>query len=153
MPMQRPWHIDFLPALSPSLDNVEVAHHRPPLLIAHPPRRPVTHPSVHASPPRVYPHDMPEPKVLPQSSVHHLDRHRRKAPALAADVGLVAARPDLIVVRQVDIEAELLRDGLEGRLVAERLAVAWVGAVDGADLEAGGYYADDVLTEAGGTIG
>ena len=149
MPVQRPRHVDLLPALCASLDNVEVPHHRPPLLVAHLPRRAVTDPGVHASPPRVHPQDVLEPKVLPQRRVDHLDRHRREGPALAADVRLVAARADVVVVRQIDIEAELLGDRLEGRLVAEGLAVAGVGGVDGADLESGGDYADDILSKAG----
>lgn len=68
-------------------------------------------------------------------------------PALNADVRLVAARADLVVVRQVDIEDEFLGEGAESGL-AERLAVAWVGGVDRADFEAGGVKAENLFAES-----
>ena len=91
---------------------------------------------------------MLKPKVLPQRDVHDLDGHGRERPALATNAGAGAARPNVVVVCKIDVEAEFLGDGLEGGLVAEGLAVAGVRGVDGADLEAGGYYVYDVLAEA-----
>ena len=55
-----------------------------------------------------------------------------------ADVGFDAARPDLVVVRQIDIEDEFFGNGAEGGGFPESLAVAWIRAVDGADFKAGG---------------
>lgn len=69
-------------------------------------------------------------------------------PALDADVRLVAARADLVVVRQVNIEDELLGEGAESGF-AEDLAVAWVGGVDRADFEAGGVEAENIFAESG----
>lgn len=61
-------------------------------------------------------------------------------PALDANGCLVAARTDLVIVRQVDIENELLGQGTKRGFV-DALAVAGVGGVDWADFEAGGVEA------------
>lgn len=70
-----------------------------------------------ATPARVHPHDVLEAEVVPQRRIDDLDGHGDELPAFYADVSLVAARADTVVVCQVDIEAELLREGLEGALV------------------------------------
>ena len=91
-----------------------------------------------ASSPGVHPQDVLEPKVLPERRVDHLDRHGHEGPALVAYIRFVAARADLIVVCEIDVEDQLLGNGLEGAGFAERLPVSRVGAVDGADFETGG---------------
>lgn len=75
---------------------------------------------------RVHPHDVLEAEVVPQRRVYDFNGHGHELPALQADVGLVAARADVVVVCQIDIEAELLREGPEGVLVSQLLAVARV---------------------------
>ena len=136
--MQWPSDIDLLPALRTSLDHLEVSRNRPPLLIIHAPHLLVTHPRVSTSPSRVHPHDMLKPEIFTQRHINDFDRHGDELPALDANVGVVAACSDVIVVRQIDIEAQFLGEGLEGGRVAEGLAVARVGGIDGADLETGG---------------
>lgn len=68
-------------------------------------------------------------------------------PALDADVRLVAARADLVVVRQVDIEDEFLGEGAESGF-SDSLAVTWVGGVDRAYFEAGGVEAENLFAES-----
>lgn len=57
---------------------------------------------------------MPESKVLTQRHVDDPDSHCNKLPALVADIRLVTARSDVVIICQIDIEAELFRKGLEG---------------------------------------
>jgi hypothetical protein len=52
-------------------------------------------------------------KVLSQGRIDDLYGHVHKLPALVADIGLVAARSHVIIVCQIDIEAELLGYGVE----------------------------------------
>ena len=91
---------------------------------------------------------MLEAEIFAQRRVDHLDGHGDELPAFAADVGFVAARADVVVVGQIDIEAEFFGQGTEGGRVAQGLAVARVGGIDGADLETGGHEAEDVFAEA-----
>ena len=146
--MQRPPHIDLLPALRTALDHLQITSNRPPLLVIHSPRLLVADPGVGTTSTRVHPHDVAEAKVLAEGEVDNLDGHGHELPAFVADVGLVAAGTDVIVVCQIDIEAQLLGEGLEGSVAAQGLAVARVGCVDGADFETGGHEAEDVLAEA-----
>lgn len=97
---------------------------------------------------RVDPQDVPEAEVVAQRGVDDLDGHGHELPAFEADVGLVAARADVVVVGQIDVEAELLGEGLEGALVPQRLAVARVGRVYGTDLETRGEFGYDVFPDA-----
>ena len=91
---------------------------------------------------------MLESEILTQGDVHDLDCHRDELPALDTDVGLVTARSDVVIIRQIDIEAEFLREWAEGGEVSELLPVARVGAVDGTDLETRGEEAEDILSDA-----
>jgi len=52
---------------------------------------------------------MLETKVVPQSYVYHLNCHCDKLPAPVANIGFVAARSNIIVIRQINIEAEFFR--------------------------------------------
>ena len=147
MRMQRPPHVHLLPPLTPAAHHLQVARQRPPLLVAHLPRPPVADPRVRAAPARVHPQDVLEAEVLAQRRVHHLDGHGDEAPALGADVGAGAARAHLVVVRQIDVEDQLLGQGPEGASGPERLAVPGVRAVYRADLEARGVEFADVFAE------
>lgn len=117
MRVQRPPQIDLLTTLAATLDHLQIPSDGPALLVLHRPRLLVAHPGVGTSASGVYPHDVFEAEILPQGRVDDLDRHDHEPPALGADVRLVAARPDLVVVRQIDIEAELLHEGPEGAAV------------------------------------
>lgn len=101
-------HVDLLPALSATADYLEVSGDRPTLLVVHRPRLLVAYPGVCTSSSRIHPHDMLEAKVLAQRHIHYLDSHGDELPTAVADIGLVAARTDLVVVRQIDIEAQFL---------------------------------------------
>lgn len=147
MRVQGPPHVDFLPALRAAADHLEVPGDGPALLVVHGARLLVAHPGVRASPARVHPHDVLEAKVLAQRHVHDLDGHGDELPAPAADVGLVAARADVVVVRQIDIEAQLLGQRLKGARVPQRLAVPRVRRVHRSDLETGWELSEDVLTK------
>ena len=78
---------------------------------------------------------MLEAEVLPERGIRDFDGHDDESPALVADVCLVAARSNLVVVRQIDIENELLGQRPEDGGFAQGLAVARVRGVDGADFE------------------
>lgn len=138
MRVQRSPYVDFLAALRATTNDFEVSRDSPALLVVHRPRLLVAHPGVRATSSRVHPQDVPEAEVLAQRHVHHLDGHRDELPAPVADVGLVAARPDVVVVRQIDIETQLFGQRLERARVSQRLAVARVRSIYGSDLETGG---------------
>lgn len=150
--MQRPAQIHPLPALRAAADDLEVARDGPPLLVVHEAGLLVADPGVGAAAARVDPEDVAEAEVVAQGGVEDLDGHGHELPALEADVGLVAARAHVVVVGQIDVEAELLGEGLEGALVPQRLAVARVRRVDGADLETRGELGYDVLSDAEGDV-
>lgn len=44
----------------------------------------------------------------------HLDRHRHERPALGTDVALLAARPHVIIVGEINVKHELTLHWLEG---------------------------------------
>ena len=52
-----------------------------------------------------------------------------------ADIGFGAARPDLVVIRQVNVEDEFFGNGTEGGRFPEGLAIARVGAIDRTNFE------------------
>lgn len=147
MRVQRPAHVDLLPALRAAADDLEVTGDGPALLVVHGAGLLVADPGVGAAAARVHPHDVAEAEVLAQGHVDDLDGHGDELPAPVADVGLVAARADVVVVRQVDVEAQLLGQRLERARVPQRLAVARVRRVHRSDLETGGELAEDVLAE------
>lgn len=148
MRVQWPPHIHLLTALRTTLYHLKVTGNSPSLLVVQAADLLVAHPGVCTSATGVNPHDVLEAKVVSQRRVDDLDRHGHECPALVADVGLVAAGTNVVVVRQVDIEAQLLGEGLEGGRVAERLAVARVGGVDGADFETRRHEAEDIFAQA-----
>lgn len=115
--MKRPPEIDLLPALRTAPDDFQIPRDGAPLLVVHGTRLLVADPRVRATTARVHPHDVLKPEVVPQCCVDGLDGHCHELPAFVADVGLVAACADAVVICQVDIEAQLLREGLEGVLV------------------------------------
>lgn len=106
--MQRPLDIYFFATLRATLDYFQVVCYGPALLIVHRPGLLVAHPSVGTSSSRVHPHDVVEAKVVSQSHVDNLDGHGHELPALVADGGLVTACSNVVVISQIDIEAELL---------------------------------------------
>lgn len=91
---------------------------------------------------------MLETKVLTQRNVYYSDSHRDELPAFYADVGLVTASPDVVVIRQIDIEAYFFGDWAEGGEVLELFPVARIGTVNGADFETRWHETEDVLTDA-----
>ena len=73
----------------------------------------VAHPGMGSSSSRVDPHDVLEPKVVSQGDIDDLDCHSHELPALVANIGLIAAGSDIVIVSQINIEAQLLREWLE----------------------------------------
>ena len=65
-----------------------------------------------------------------------------------ADVGFYATRSNLVIVRQIDVEHELFGNGPKGGGFAKGFTVTRVGAIDGADFEAGGVKGEDLLAKA-----
>jgi hypothetical protein len=99
------------------------------------------------SSPRVNPHNVLESKILLQCHIYNLDCHRHKLPTLVADGSLVATCPDVIIVRQIDVEYQFLRNWLEG-CFSQGLAVAGVCAVHRADFESAGVKLQNVFSES-----
>lgn len=107
MRVQWPPDVHLLATLCTTFENLQVPCHGPPLLVFHSPRLLIADPGVGTTPTRVDPHDVLEAEILAQCLVHHLDGHCDELPTLDANVCLVAACPDIVVVREIDIEAEL----------------------------------------------
>lgn len=108
---------------------------------------------MHATAARIDPEDVCEAKVVTEGGVNDFDGHGGEGPAFAADVGFGAARADVVVVCQVNIEDDLFGERPEGGGFAEGFTVAWVGGVDGSDLEAGWVQAENVFAEeVGGRV-
>ena len=76
------------------------------------------------SPARVDPHDVLETEIVAQHGGDDLDSHGHEAPAFVADVCLVAAGSDIIVVRQIYIKADFFGARPEGCDILEQLPVA-----------------------------
>jgi hypothetical protein len=76
-----------------------------------------------------------ESEVLAHDLLEDLDRDVHEGPATLADVRAHAARADVVVVVQVDIEDELALDGLED-LLLERQVLVGRGRVDRSQLDA-----------------
>ena len=138
MRMQRSLDVNLLPTLRPPFNQLQISSYCLPPRIVHLPCSLIAHPSVCSSPPRVNPHDMFEPEIVPQRRIDYFDRHGDELPALVADVGFGAACSDLIVIRQVYIKNQFFGQRAESGGFAERLAIARVGGVDGPNLETGG---------------
>lgn len=149
MGMQWPAHIDLLPALGTAPDDLEIARDGPSLLVIHNAGLFVANPRVSTTTTRVHPHDVLEAKVIPQGHIDRLDGHCHELPTFIADVGLVTARPDIIVVCQIDIEAQFFSQGFESRRVAQGLPLAGVRVVDGPNLKTGGHEAENIFAESG----
>ena len=111
--MERPPNINLLPALRTTLNDLEIAGDGLPFLIVHVPGLLVAHPCVGSSSSGVDPHDVLEPKIIPQGDIDNLDRHSHELPALVANIGLVATSSNIVIISQVDIEAQLLGEWLE----------------------------------------
>ena len=126
MRMQRPLEIDWFPTLRTSPDNVKIPCNRPPLTVIQRPRLSITYPGMRASPPRVHPQDMDKPEIFPERTIDDADRQCHEPPAPPTDIGLGAAGTYVVVVSQVNVEAEFFGDGLECRAVGELLPVARV---------------------------
>jgi hypothetical protein len=77
-----------------------------------------------------------KPQIILQSNINHSNRQSNKAPALVADLGLITASADLIVVCKINVEDKFFREGAEGGF-GEDFPVAGIGAVDWADFETG----------------
>ena len=105
--MQWSFHINFLATLCSAFDNFEISCNGPPLLIVHVPCSFVANPGVGASPTRVHPHDVLEPEIISQGHIDDFDCHCDEGPAFVADVCLIAACPNLVIIRKIDIEDEL----------------------------------------------
>lgn len=107
MGVQRSPDINLLPALRTALDDFEVASNSFTLLVVHVSRLLVANPGVSSSSSRVDPHDVFESKIISQCDIYHLDGHSHELPAFVADVRLVAASSDIVVISQIDIETQL----------------------------------------------
>lgn len=96
--VQRSPQVDFLAALRATTDHFEVSRDSPTLLVVHRAGLLITDPGVRSSSARVHPHDVLEPEVFPQRHVHDFDSHRDELPAPVADVRLVTACTDVVVI-------------------------------------------------------
>lgn len=146
--VQWPPDVYLLATLCTTFENLQVSCHSPPLLVLHSPRLLIADPGVGTTSTRVNPHNVLEAEIVTQRLVYHLNSHSDELPALDADICLVAACPNIIVICQIDIEAELFSQGPEGGQVLELFSVAWVGGVDGADFETRRQQAQDVFADA-----
>lgn len=138
--MRVQWSPDvhLLATLCTTFEDLQVSCDGPPLLVLHGPRLLIADPGVGTTPTRVDPHDMLEAEIVTQCLVYHLDGHSDELPTLDADIRLVATRPDVVIICQIDIEAELFGQGSECGKVLELFAVAWIGGIDGTDFKTGG---------------
>ena len=91
---------------------------------------------------------MHEPEIVSESYINDLDSHCNKLPALIADIGLVTTCSDIIIIRQIDIEAKLLGNRLECRGLAKSLSVSRIRAVYWANFESGGVQTKDIFSQA-----
>jgi hypothetical protein len=110
--MQWSSNIDPLAILG-AAEDIHVSRNGRPHLVVHGASLLVADPSVGTTTTRVHPHDVLEAKVLSQGRVDDFYGHGHELPALVADIDLVAARSHVVVVCQIDIEAELLGYGVE----------------------------------------
>ncbi len=146
--MQGSLDIHLLAALRASLDHFQVAGDGPSFMVVHLTGTFVADPRVGTSSTRVDPEDVPETKIILERGIHDLDGHGDEGPASTADVGLGATGPDLIIVRQIDIEDQFLAERTEIARLAQRLAIAWIGGVDGTNLESRGVETKDFFAQA-----
>lgn len=102
--MQRSPQVDLLSALRATPNDLEVPRDGPALLVVHGAGLLIADPGVRATTARVHPYNVLETEVVAQRGVEHLDRHGHELPAFQTNVGLIAARADAVVVRQIDIE-------------------------------------------------
>ena len=77
-------------------------------LVGHGPRGLISDPAMNTSSAREHPEHGLEPKVVGECIVEHHGGARHVGPALAADLGALAARAHVVVVGHVDIEDHLL---------------------------------------------
>ena len=144
--MQRAAQADPLSRLVAAAHHLQIGGGGAALLVVQEAGTLVAHPGVGAAPARIHPQHVPEAQVVPQGGVQDADGDGDELPAAQADISLIAARAHVIVVSQVDVEDQLLGQRPEGSL-SQRLAVARVGAVHGADLEAARVQAQDVTAQ------
>lgn len=143
--MQRPSQIHPLTTLGTTDNDLEIASNDGPLTVIQIPRGFVRDPGVDTSSPRIYPHDVLESKVVAERSSNNLDSHGHKLPALVADVCLVTAGTDIVVVGQINIETELFGQRAEAREV--QLAVARIGRIHGTNFDSGWHEPEHVLSQ------
>jgi len=145
--VERPLHINTLATLSSALNNLKISSDSSPLLVIHLPSFLVTHPCVSSSSSRVYPHNVLEAKIITQCHINNLDSHSDELPAFIADIGLVTACPNVIVIGQIDIETKLFCNRLESGSFPQRFAVARIRAIDGSNFESGRHKTENIFAE------
>ena len=84
---------------------------------------------------------MLEAEVVSQGNINHFYCHSNELPALIADICLVTAGTNVVVIRQIYIKAQFLSYGSEGGGFAESLPIAGVGAVYWSNFESGWHEA------------
>jgi hypothetical protein len=122
--VQRSLDSNLLTTLRASLQNLKIAGNGLSLLVIKVTRFPVAYPSVGTTTTGVHPHDVLETEVITQSHIDDLDGHCDELPALVADVGLVAARTDIVVIRKIYIETQLLGHRSESGRTSKSLPFA-----------------------------
>lgn len=140
-------NVDLLTTLSTSFYNFEISCKRFSSLVIHLSCSFITDPRMSASAPRIYPQNMCKPEIFPQGYIYDLDRHGDKRPASMTYVGLVAARSNLIVVCQVDIEHQLFGHWAKSRRFPKGLPVSRICSVHRPDLETRGIESHNFLSE------
>jgi hypothetical protein len=78
---------------------------------------------------------MLESEIIPQSYVDNLDSHRNELPTFITDVCLVAASSNVIVVSQINIEAQFLGNWFEGVCFPKSFALSRICTIHGSDFE------------------
>ena len=126
MRVEWPFQIDLLASLVTALEQLKITGNSPPPIITHLSRLLIANPSVGTSPTRVNPQDVLEAEVVPQCLLDHLDGHGYPLPTPVADFGSSTARPYAVIIRQVDIEDQLLAQRAEHGRFPQRLPLTWI---------------------------
>lgn len=135
-------------ALALDVEDVEVLDEGPAAVLLEVADPGVAHPAVDTSTAREDPDAVLDAKVLPDGHIDHVDGQRDELPALGADGGPAAARADVVVVGEVNVEHHLLRHGLHEAL-GDRLPVLGLHRIHRPDLETRRVHLHHLLLELG----
>lgn len=90
--------------------NVQIFRNRRAALAVQVARRFVTNPAMNTSPTTENPQQMLKAKIFPQGSVDNFARYGHELPTFGANIRLIAACSNLVVIRHIDIEYQFTLD-------------------------------------------